>query len=73
MLAIGVIRNTDTRSHAYVVRIRFTDNQGIVFGEGHQDVPALAPGEAFRYQTPDVGAGGVTGATCTVVGVQVIG
>jgi hypothetical protein len=73
VIAIGTIRNTDTRSHAYVVRIRFTDQVGIVFGEGHQDVPALAPGEAFRYQTPDISAGGVTGATCTVVNVQVIG
>jgi len=73
VLAIGVIRNTDTRSHAYQVRIRFADQAGIVFGEGHEDTPALAPGEAYRYQTPDVSAGGVTGATCTVVGVQVIG
>lgn len=73
VLAIGVIRNIDSASHAYVVRVRFHDQAGVVIGESEQEAPALAPGEAFRYQTPNTSAIGATDARCTVVNVEVLG
>ena len=71
--SIGVIRNTDSMSHAYRIRVRFVDEAGIVYGEAEQETPALAPGEAYRYGTPFQDAHGVTSTTCTVVDVQVLG
>ena len=71
--SIGVIRNTDSTSHAYRIRVRFVDEAGIVYAEAEQETPALAPGEAYRYGTPFQNAQGVTGTTCTVVDVQVLG
>ncbi len=71
--SIGVIRNTDSTSHAYRIRVRFVDEAGIVYAEAEQETPALAPGEAYRFGTPFQDAHGVTGTTCTVVDVQVLG
>jgi hypothetical protein len=71
--SIGVIRNTDSTSHAYRIRVRFVDEAGIVYAEAEQETPALAPGEAYRYGTPFQNAQGVTSTTCTVVDVQVLG
>ncbi len=71
--SIGVIRNTDSTSHAYRFRVRFVDEAGIVYAEAEQETPALAPGEAYRFGTPFQDAHGVTRTTCTVVDVQVFG
>jgi hypothetical protein len=71
--SIGVIRNNDTTSHAYLIRVRFVDEAGIVYAEAVQETPALAPGEAYRYGTPFQDAHGVTGTTCTVIDVQTLG
>jgi hypothetical protein len=64
-IAIGTVTNTDTRDHAYRVIVRFTDRTGLLIGENYWDTPALAPGQAFRYQIRQL-AQGYTEVTCAL-------
>lgn len=73
VFAIGIIRNDDSRSHSYLIHMRFADDGEIVFGEVDRDTPALRPGESYRYQTPHTLAQGVAGATCTIMNVETFG
>ncbi len=68
-IAIGIVRNDDHSSHSYVIKVRFTDQDGVLRGEERRDTPVLLPGEAYRWELRTL-AQFATGATCTITDVQ---
>jgi len=63
-IAIGKVKNTDNRSHAYRVVVRFLDRDGLLLGSSQWDVDALDPGQSGRYEVRLMAINGVREVTC---------